>query len=42
MFEKIKKWYEQGLWNEAMVRSAVHKNVITIAQYEEITGKVYV
>ena len=29
MFEKIKKWYKQGLWTEKMVRDAVAKGVIT-------------
>ena len=36
MFEKIKKWYRMGLWNEAMVRNAVKKGIITEAQAEEI------
>ena len=42
MKEKIKKWYEQGLWTEAMVRNAVVKAVITIADFEEITGNSYI
>lgn len=25
MYEKIKKWYRQGLWNEKMVNNAVGK-----------------
>ena len=29
MFEKIKKWYKQGLWTEKMVQDAVAKGVIT-------------
>lgn len=36
MFEKIKRWYEQGLWTETMVRNAVTKGVLTEAQAEEI------
>lgn len=36
MFEKIKKWYIQGLWTEAMVRMAVTKNVITEAEASAI------
>ena len=36
MFERIKKWYKQGLWTEAMVRMAVTKNVITEAEASEI------
>ncbi len=39
MFEKIKKYYEMGVWNEQMVREAVAKNVITPEQFKEITGK---
>ena len=37
MFEKIKKWYSQGLWTIKMVQEAVVKNVITVEQFEEIT-----
>ena len=29
MYEKIKKWYKQGLWTEEMVRNAVSKGVLT-------------
>jgi uncharacterized XkdX family phage protein len=38
MFERIKKWYNQGLWTAEMVRNAVKKGVITEEQYKEITG----
>lgn len=38
MFEKIKKWYMQGLWSETMVQNAVTKGVITDAQAAEILG----
>lgn len=41
MKEKIKKWYEQGLWTDEMVRHAVVKGIITAEDYVEITGKVY-
>jgi len=41
MFEKIKKWYGQGLWTATMVASAVAKGVITAEQYQEITGEAY-
>lgn len=37
-FETIKKNYERGLWNAAMVQMAVRKGVITKKQYAEITG----
>lgn len=36
MFEKIKKWYKQGLWDEAKVQNAVDKGVITAEQAAEI------
>lgn len=36
MFERIKKWYKQGLWTEVMVRNAVLKHVITAEEAEEI------
>ena len=29
MFEKIKKWYKQGLWTQAMVQNAEVKGVLT-------------
>lgn len=32
MYEKIKKWYKQGLWSAEMVQNAVGKGVITQAQ----------
>ena len=41
MYEKIKKWYKQGLWTKAMVANAVKKGVISAEQYEEITGEAY-
>ena len=39
MFEKIKKYYEQGLWDEQRVREALAKGVITAEDFKEITGK---
>lgn len=38
-YETIKKNFERGLWNAAMVRVAVKKGVITREQFKEITGK---
>ena len=29
MFEKIKRWYKQGLWTKTMVTNAAAKKVIT-------------
>jgi hypothetical protein len=39
MFEKIKKWYKQGLWTEVMVRNAYIKDVITEEQMAEILAQ---
>lgn len=36
MFEKIKKFYDMGLWTEAMVKNAVIKGVITPEECDEI------
>lgn len=41
MYDKIKFWFNTGLWTEDMVRSAVSKEVITKEQFVEITGKDY-
>ena len=39
MKEKIKKWYEQGLWTVEMVRNAVIKGKLTEDEYLEIVGE---
>lgn len=36
MFEKIKKWYKQGLWSAKTVQVAADKGVITPEQAKEI------
>lgn len=41
MYEKIKAWYELGVWSEERVRNAVEKGKITAEQYQTITGKKY-
>lgn len=41
-FEMIKKNFDRGLWNKAMVKVAVVKQVITEIQYKEITGEDYI
>lgn len=38
MYDKIARWYKQGLWTAAMVDKAAEKGVITRAQAEKITG----
>ena len=35
MCDKIKYWYETGLWSEEMVLQAVEKGLITKEQAEE-------
>ena len=40
-YDTIKKNYDRGRWNAAMVRVAVKKGVITKEQFKEITGKEY-
>jgi hypothetical protein len=39
MYEKIKKWYKQGLWTEDMVKNALNKGVSTEEQFNEILNK---
>lgn len=36
MYDKILKWYKQGLWTEQMILNAVTKGVITEEQAQEI------
>lgn len=36
MYEKIKKWYKQGLWSAEMVQNAATKGVLTAEQAFEI------
>ena len=40
-FEKVKSYYDRGLWNIAMVRNAVIKEWITKKEFKEITGEAY-
>lgn len=39
MYEKIKKWYKQGLWSAEMVQNAVAKGVLTPDEAETIMVK---
>ena len=41
MFEKIKKFYNQGLYTKKQIRQFCEKGVITPEQYKEITGEEY-
>lgn len=38
MYDKIKKWYKQGLWTKTQVQQAVEKRLLTPEQFTEITG----
>ena len=41
MYEKVKKYYNTGLWSEERVRNMVVKGVITEEEYASIVGKEY-
>ena len=40
-FQKVKYYYDNGLWNIQRVRNAVVKIWITAEEFEEITGVSY-
>lgn len=40
-FEKVKYYYDHGLWSIDRVRNAVVKGWITAEQFKEITGEDY-
>ena len=40
-YERIKYYYESGLWSKPMVKMSVRKGVITKEQYAEIVGETY-
>lgn len=40
-YERVKYYYNAGLWSKPMVKNAVKKGVITKEQYKEITGEDY-
>ena len=40
-FQKVKYYYDNGLWGIERVRNAVVKNWITKSEFEEITGESY-
>lgn len=39
MYEKIKRWYKQGLWTAAMVQNAVTKGKLTAEEAAEILSE---
>lgn len=40
-FERVKYYYDAGLWSKPMVKMAVRKGIINKEQYAEITGEVF-
>lgn len=38
-YQKVKKYYDNGLWNVKMVRNAVVKKWITAEEYRNIIGE---
>ena len=38
-FEKVRRYFVDGLWSGAMVRNAVVKGWITAAEYAQIVGE---
>lgn len=41
-FEKVKEYYDKGLWTKGMVANAVVKEWITAEEYEIIVGEPYI
>ena len=41
MYEKIKEYYNTGLWSEVRVRNMVVKEIITKEEYASIVDKEY-
>lgn len=41
MYEKIKEYYDTGLWSVERVRNMVIKGIITEKEYKDIVGKKY-
>ena len=41
IYDKIKSYYDSGLWSEVRVRNMVVKGVITEEEYKDIVGKEY-
>lgn len=41
MYNKIKSYYDSGLWSEIRVKNMVVKGIITEEEYKAIIGKEY-
>lgn len=39
MFERIRRWYDKGLWTRNMIYDAVIKGVLTSEQADEILNR---
>ena len=39
--EKLKRYYDLGLWTDSKLKNAVEKSAITEDEYKAITGKEY-
>lgn len=40
-FQKVKFWFDTGVWSEERVRNAVKMGWITAEEFEEITGSAF-
>lgn len=40
-YQKVKRYYDMKMWDEARVRNAVKMGWITEEEFQEITGKDY-
>ncbi len=41
MFDKVKRFYDMGLYGKAQVAQFVKKGKLTAKEYEAITGEAY-
>ena len=41
MYDKIKSYYDSGLWSEVRVRNMVVKGIITEEEFYDITGEFF-
>lgn len=41
IFEKAKRYYEEGLWTKAHLRALTKAGKLTLVEYAEITGEEY-
>ena len=39
MYEKISKWFRQGLWTEGMVQAAGKKGLLTPEEVQSLLGE---